>query len=346
LKIPLSEDVIRWKIIHIGGRSVVWGKIPMVRTAYLIFNPVAGQGNAEQDLAMIRSILEPTMELEIHLTTEDIDADQLALEAVSRGVEAVIASGGDGTISAATTALIGTEIPLGVISRGTANAFANALDLPVTIEAACQNILAGETRVVDAAQCNGKPMVLLAGIGFEAETVERADREAKNRFGLLAYILAGMEQLQRLEQFEVEIETEDKIVSVTASAITVANAAPPTSILAQGSSGVIFDDGMLDITIVAPANKAGAIAASYELLTSALRGDATTRNDIGYMRAKQFKITAEPPQKVVVDGELIGTTPVLVECIANGLTVFAPRNEPSQPMERLEGLPNLSVDLK
>jgi YegS/Rv2252/BmrU family lipid kinase len=318
----------------------------MARTAFLIFNPVAGQGDAEQDLATIRSILEPAMDLEIHLTTAEIDADYLAMEAVKKGVEAVIVSGGDGTISAATTALIGTGIPLGVISRGTANAFANALDLPITIEDACKNILAGDTRVLDAAQCNGKPMVLLVGIGFEAETVERADRESKNRFGLMAYILAGMEQLQRLEQFEVQIETEDKIVSASASAITIANAAPPTSILAQGSAGVIFDDGMLDMTIVAPANRTGAIAASYELLTSALRGDAATRPDIGYMRAKQFKISTEPPQKVVVDGEMIGMTPVLVECIADGLTVFAPRNEPTQPLEKLEGLPNLVVDLK
>jgi len=91
---------------------------------------------------------------------------------------------------------VGTTIPFGVISRGTANAFATALGVPTTIEAACQTILDGKTRVVDAAY-NGKPMVLLAGIGFEAETVERADR-AKNRFGMLAYVLAGIQALRNL----------------------------------------------------------------------------------------------------------------------------------------------------
>jgi diacylglycerol kinase family enzyme len=88
---------------------------------------------------------------------------------------------------------VGTNIPLGIISRGTANAFANALDIPNTIEAACENILGGLTRVVDAATCNGEmPMVLLAGVGFEAETVELADREMKNRWGMLAYILSEL----------------------------------------------------------------------------------------------------------------------------------------------------------
>jgi YegS/Rv2252/BmrU family lipid kinase len=317
-----------------------------MRSAYLIFNPVAGQGDAEQDLAKIRAMLEPTIGLEVHHTTAEIDADQLALVAVSQGVEAVIVAGGDGTISATANALMETGIPLGVISRGTANAFANALDLPTTIEAACQTILAGETRIVDAAKCNDMPMVLLAGIGFEAETVERTDRESKNRLGLLAYILAGMEQLGQMTQFDAKIETDDKIIHVTATAITIANAAPPTSILAQGSAGVIFDDGLLDVTIIAPANRTGAIAASYELLTSALKGDATTRPDIGYLRAKKLTITTEPPQKVVIDGEVRGTTPVTIECIPNSLTVFSPQNEALPPIERLEGLPNLSIDQK
>src|SRR6476646_9463988 len=103
---------------------------PMIRSACLIFNPIAGQSDPEQDLAQIRSLLEPEIDLEIFSTTEAVDADQLADIAVQRGVEAIIASGGDGTLSATAAALVGTEIPLGVISRGTANAFANALGLP------------------------------------------------------------------------------------------------------------------------------------------------------------------------------------------------------------------------
>ena len=317
-----------------------------MRSAYLIFNPVAGQGNAEQDLATIRSILEPTIHLNIHLTTAEIDADQLAYLAVQEGAEAVIACGGDGTVSAVTTALMKTGIPLGVIPRGTANAFANALDLPITIEAACQTILAGETRVIDAATCNDKPMVLLAGIGFEAETVDRADRESKNKFGLMAYVLAGLDQLQRLEHFGVTLETEDKIINVTASAITIANAAPPTSILAQGAADIICDDGLLDITIIAPANKTRAIAASYDLLTSALRGDATSRPDIGYLRSRTITITTDPPQKVVVDGEMTGTTPITIQCIPNCIIIFSPRNETLAAVERLDGLPDLIVEIK
>ena len=120
------------------------------------------------------------------MASKEVDAGELARQAVANNAQIIIASGGDGTVSAVTEALIGTDIKLGVISRGTANAFANAVGIPTSIEAACQNILAGSIKKVDAAMCNDKPMVLLArsriswrvgstgGIGFEAETVKDA----------------------------------------------------------------------------------------------------------------------------------------------------------------------------
>ena len=318
----------------------------MNRSACLIFNPVAGQGDPELELAQIRAILEPEIDLDIYLTTVEIDADELAHAAVQRGVDAIIASGGDGTLSAAAAAVVGTNIPFGIISRGTANAFATALDIPDTIDAACQTILQGGTRNVDVAYCNGQPMVLLVGIGFEAETVELADREAKNRFGMMAYVFAGVQQLQNLQSFDVEIETEDRIIKTHASAVTVANAAPPTSVLAQGSAGLIFDDGLLDLTIVAPANKAGAIAATFHLFQTASTGNAAERDDIGYLRGKEFKITTDPPQKVVIDGEIVGTTPIEVKCVPAGLRIFVPLVEEIEPTEKLEGLPNLTIEFK
>ena len=209
----------------------------MTRSACLIFNPVAGQGDSEQDLATIKSILEPEFNLDIQFTTEEINGGELARRAVEREVEMVIASGGDGTVSAVAEALINTGIPLGTISRGTANAFANALDIPDNIKAACKTIVDGATAKVDAATCNDRPMILLAGIGFEAETVEDADRETKDRLGMLAYVLSGLKQLKDFEKFATMIETDDKIIRVDANAVTVANAAPSTSVLAQGTAG-------------------------------------------------------------------------------------------------------------
>ncbi|BAZ46066.1 diacylglycerol kinase catalytic region [Chondrocystis sp. NIES-4102] len=315
----------------------------MKRSACLIFNPVAGQGDSDQDLATIKSILEPEFDLDIQITSEEVDGGELAKKAVANKAEIIIASGGDGTVSAVAEALVGTDIPLGAIARGTANAFANALDIPDTIEAACQVIVEGATKKVDAAICNGKPMILLAGIGFEADTVEDADREAKNRLGMLAYVFSGLKQLQNFQKFKTIIETDDKIIKVDANAVTVANAAPPTSILAHGTAGVIYDDGLLDVTIVAPETRASAIAVSYHLLQTASNDEAAERDDIGYLRTKSVKITTDPVQKVVVDGELVGTTPIEVECVPQGLTVFTPAQPEAQVDEKLDHLAGIEI---
>lgn len=105
-------------------------RLAKTRVAHLIFNPVAGQGNAEQDLTLIRQLLEPHLSLRIHQTTPEINSEQLAHAAISADADIVIAAGGDGTVSTVAGALIGTGISLGIIPRGTANAFAVALGIP------------------------------------------------------------------------------------------------------------------------------------------------------------------------------------------------------------------------
>jgi YegS/Rv2252/BmrU family lipid kinase len=319
----------------------------MIRKACLIFNPAAGQSDPDQDLEIIKTLLSPEFDLDIQFTSEEIDAGELAQEAVKNGVEMLLAAGGDGTLSAVAEATVGTNIPLGAIARGTANAFAAALGLPNTIEQACEMILNGQTRKVDAGRCNGKSMVLLSEIGFGAEAIENASRESKNRWGMLAYVISGIQQLQDLKTFAVEIEIEDKIIHLPeVNSVTVANVAPPTSILAQGPAGIIGDDGLLDVTIIAVEKWTEAIAASYHLLQSGLSGNAADGKGIGYVRTKRVKITAEPPQKVVLDGEIVGTTPIEVECIPDGLTIFIPETEADEPVEKLEGLPGLEIESK
>lgn len=317
----------------------------MLICAYLIYNPIAGQGDTEQELEAILGYLDP-LKVHVRRTTPEVDADQLAREAVSANASVVIASGGDGTVSLTASALIGTDIPLGIIPRGTANALAVALGIPHEIEAACQTIMADHRRKIDTATCNEQPMILLAGIGFEAETVEQADRPTKDRLGTFAYVLSGIQQLGEMSQFQTILETPEQRIEVSAAAVTVANIAPPTSVLAQGPAQIICDDGLLDITIVSPENVAGAIAASYQLFHTALRNEAVERPDVGYFRAESVMITTDPPQKVVVDGELVGTTPIFVQSIPQGLTLLVPPVPGEQPLERLPGLPNLKIEPK
>ena len=310
---------------NLATAEIVAATLANSLTAHLIFNPVSGQSNSEQDLKLIREILEPHLHLEVHQTSLEVDAQTLAQNAIAAQADLIIASGGDGTVSAVAGTVMQTGIPFGIIPRGTANAFAMALGIAQQINPirrACEIILAGKTRVVDAARCNELPLILLAGVGFEAETVARADREAKNRWGSLAYIMAGWQQLDQQILFDAEIEIEGKTQKFQAGAITVANAAPLTSILAQGTGKVIVDDGLLDVTIATAETKLQAVVTLLGMLESALIKTNNEINNVVHLQTKKLKISANPPQKVVLDGEIIGTTPLIIESVPQALKVF------------------------
>jgi diacylglycerol kinase family enzyme len=98
----------------------------MTSSACLIFNPSAGKGDPVADLVAIREVLESQINLDIR-PTHEVSPSQLAREAIKHGAEMIIVSGGDGTVSAAAEAVIGTGIPFAIIPRGTVNAFAKAL---------------------------------------------------------------------------------------------------------------------------------------------------------------------------------------------------------------------------
>ncbi|MCJ2544033.1 YegS/Rv2252/BmrU family lipid kinase [Thermostichus vulcanus] len=308
------------------------------RLGYLIFNPISGQGDETQQLALIRQRLGVGMHLHVLITQPDRGAKSLAEEALAAQPDLVIASGGDGTVSAVAGVLLGSGIPLGVIPRGTANAFAAALGIPDDLERACDLILAGSTRVVDAARCDGEPMILLAGIGFEAETIERASRELKTRFGPLAYLVAGLQQLGEQQPFQVTMQVDGaESEPLQATALTIANAAPATSVLAQGRGQVNPRDGKLDVTLVRSqsdpspkklsqglAQRVQAAGDLVHLLGASLARQVPQLEGILTLKASRIRVEATPPQKVVIDGEVVGTTPVQIEVIPAGLTVIAP----------------------
>ena len=164
--------------------------------------------------------------------THDLIKEIRAFDEQGEGESLIIASGGDGTVGAVASALRGTDIPLGIIPRGTANAFSVALGIPTSVKAACTNLILGNTRLVDVALCNDKPMILLAGLGFEAGMVNKASRELKNMLGPMAYIFSGARQLVEQQPFDAELLIDGEATEVHASAITVANAAPATSVMA------------------------------------------------------------------------------------------------------------------
>ena len=322
--------------------------------AALVFNPVAGIATGEADTSAIVAALSEHFTVEVLETCRERDADVCARAAVATKPDIVVACGGDGTVSMAASALVGTGIPLGIIPRGTSNSIGGGLGIPSDPAGAIEVLARGEPRVVDTARANGRTMLLHASVGFHAATVASTPRDAKNRWGLLAYLKEGLVQLADLAQFHVEIATEKATVRCRAVNVTVANVAPAKTVLAQGPAAVIPDDGALDVTIVAASTLGDVVLAGLHLLKSAALGEAATRDNVGYLSAKSVRITVDPKQPLLVDGEVVEGDALEIVCVPASLTVMAPRvaateevaaptSASAEPDIKVEGLPALDV---
>ena len=99
--------------------------------------------------------------------------------AAAKGVDALVAAGGDGTVSTAAAAVAGTGLPFGVLPMGTLNHFARDAGIPLDLKEAAAAIAAGRTRTVDAAEANGRLFVNNVAVGLYPMLVR--EREAQQR---------------------------------------------------------------------------------------------------------------------------------------------------------------------
>jgi YegS/Rv2252/BmrU family lipid kinase len=289
----------------------------------LIYNATAGSA-ADDVVDRVHAILAPRFDLTVLRTSPDRDPSACARDALDAGAEMLIAAGGDGTVSSVAGVLAQSQVPLGILPFGTSNSLGAALGIPGDPIAACDILLADYRRVIDTALVGNRCMVLHASIGLHADTVAETSREEKQRWGVLAYIATAVRKLSSLSPFKVELETDEHIVRCQAVAVTVANMAPLRTVLAQGPSVLVGDDGLLDVTVIAATSLNSAVATGIHLLHTAARGEPATRDEVGYFSCRRVRILADPVQQMLVDGEAADATPIAIECRPVSLVVLAP----------------------
>lgn len=131
----------------------------------LIHNPKAG-GHHPELLPTIQAALG---DLEI-VTLDELDGMESILpRARQTRCHWVAVAGGDGTVESVAKALVGHELPLGILPAGTYNNFALSLQIPRELEAACRVIADGKTRPIDMGDVNGKAFFECVGTGLDAE---------------------------------------------------------------------------------------------------------------------------------------------------------------------------------
>lgn len=143
-------------------------------------------------------------------------ADQ-ARKAVEMGCRLAVAAGGDGTVNAVATAVLGGDTPLGVLPLGTLNHFAKDLGLPLELAEAVRVAAQGTVRRVDVGQVNGRVFLNNSSIGVYPRVVELRRRWESTGLGKwVAALWASLVVLRRRPFMGVRIRTaDDTLVRLT-----------------------------------------------------------------------------------------------------------------------------------
>lgn len=97
------------------------------------------------------------------------EIDAALARAVSDKPDAVIVGGGDGSVSAAASALGGTGVALGILPMGTFNLAARDLGIPLEIETAARFLATAQVAEIDVLAIAGRACLCTAIFGFYPE---------------------------------------------------------------------------------------------------------------------------------------------------------------------------------
>jgi diacylglycerol kinase family enzyme len=162
--------------------------------ALVVVNPVASSTTAKMRDVIVGA-LGSQLKVDLVETGHRGHAQELGARAAAEGIDLVVAVGGDGTVNEVVNGVLergpGPELPmLAVVPGGSTNVFSRALGRsrdPVEATAEILDSLrAGHTRLISlgsasAAGTDGwsasRWFVFAAGLGFDAEVIERVDAE-------------------------------------------------------------------------------------------------------------------------------------------------------------------------
>jgi diacylglycerol kinase family enzyme len=263
----------------------------------------------------------------------------LAGQAVREGFDTVLACGGDGTVHEVVQSLVGTEVALGVVPLGTANALAADLGLVASpgkvahklLHAAPARVSVGRIHYHDATGNPGaRYFIVAAGIGADALLMAQLDARLKRRLGYVLYLIKAFHiwATSSFPLFEAVLPPDGdggaRIVEVSQLlAVRVRSFGGVLGTLAPGAS---LRNGSLSLL----AFKTQSRLRYLSFVLAAVAGRQSFNGAVELLDTPSIDCRrrngAEDSLLVEADGEVLGSLPVRLEVVPHALTLLIPPN--------------------
>ncbi len=305
LTLLLAGLVVPWTLTETGPAAT--STLTRPSRLAVVLNPTK-----IADVAAFRTLLEdaavrhgwdpPTF----YETTSDDPGVAMSEAALTAGTDMVIAAGGDGTVRVVCSELARTGVAVGIVPLGTGNLLARNLALPLRTVDAIEVALSGQDRAIDVVQVSGDSLpetcfTVMGGLGLDAAIMAGASEALKARMGWQAYVVSGLRNL-RYPARRVEVSVDGgPYVRHRARTVVVGNVG-----LLQAGIPLLpdarFDDGRLDVVVVAPQRWWG----WFTVVVRVLRRGRTTDARLARMTGTSVVVRTGQPQARQLDGDSVG----------------------------------------
>ena len=240
---------------------------------------------------------------------------------VARAIDAdaVLVAGGDGAVSEAAAGLLDRPAPrpvLGVIPQGTANVLGYELGLPRRADALARVFLRNKRAPLHVGRANGRPFVLMASAGFDAEAVRAINPYLKRKIGAGAYLLAAVKLLFGYRN-EIRVKTEREELSAQLAIVTNAKRYGGDFVIAPEAG--VHQPG-LTLLAVARVSPLALGKTCLALVTGRLSGDANVRR----LAVTRVELTSADDVAAQIDGDAFGSLPLVVTQGDETLEILVP----------------------
>ncbi len=244
-------------------------------------------------------------------------AKDLAHQESAKGIDIIIAMGGDGTINEVVNGMVHSESRLGVIPYGTANVFGLSFDVPNDYLEACKRIIEGQSKVIDLGNINGHFFICMGGVGFDAYIIKKADKRLKKIIGGLSYVMISMVEYFRYKFNPIIFKVDNDSELKKGYFLFICNTKY------YGGKFIISDkidptDGLLDICLIKDKGLFTAIKCSVQLAMGKLRKSDVVEK----FQCKQIYIDASGRHRIHGDAEYVSHTPANVQIYPKAITII------------------------
>jgi diacylglycerol kinase (ATP) len=294
------------------------------RRIAVVVNRASGAGRVDRHVA---SVLTGLASRGDHVVAIEAESEQAAretlAEAMTRGLDVVVALGGDGTVHLALQAAVGTSAALGIVPLGTGNDAATSVGLARTSpEAAVSVILAGHTRTfdvgrVEAADGTIRHFLCVLTTGCDSSANERANMMSWPS-GTGLYVRAMLAELRGFTPIPYTADFDGEVVRDEGMLVSLGNG-PNFGGGMQVCAGADLHDGLLNLIWVhsLPRHKL------LWLFPKVYTGRHLQHPQVESRLVARAVIDA-PGQIAYADGERVAPLPVTVSAVPDAVRVLVP----------------------